>query len=191
MKKLYLFFLVSCVTASFSAFSQSTDLYITIGALGTTYQNIENAGEYTAQVGAEAGLGVRIGDRFWVQPGVYYQRTSQEYSPTNLPQGEVTLDRSQLHVPIAFGFSLIQFDPLDIHLYAGPSGTILLSHNSIAGISKEDFKDASLGINVGVGVDVWILSLDVYADFGVTSAFRTMSNDGRLSTFGIRAGLKL
>jgi len=190
MKKFAFAFMVLGIVLSSGTSAQSTDLYLTVGVLGTTYQNVDN-GDYSAQVGAEGGLGVRFGQRFWIQPGVYYQRTSQEYTQANLPQGEVTLDRSQLHVPIAFGFSLIQFDPLDIHLYAGPSGTILLTHNSVAGISKEDFNDASLGINLGVGVDVWILSLDVYADFGVTNAFRTMSNDSRLSTVGIRAGLKL
>jgi hypothetical protein len=191
MKKLIVLLTAIGIAARIQVSAQSTDILITVGALGTTYQNTDNSTEYSALVGAEAGLGVRIGDRFWLQPGVYYQKTSQEFSQSNLPTGEVTLDRSQLHIPVAFGFSLIQFEPLDIHLFAGPSATVLLAHNSIAGISKEDFNDASLGINLGVGIDVWILSLDVYADFGVTDAIRNNSSDSRLSTVGFRAGLKL
>lgn len=191
MKKFILLFSAIGLFFSFSLTAQSTDVLITVGALGTTYQNTDENTDYSAQIGAEAGLGVRFGNRFWIQPGVYYQKTSQEYSQSNLPQGDVTLDRSQLHIPVALGFSLIQLEPLDIHLFAGPSATILLAHNSVGGLSKDDFNDASLGLNFGLGVDVWILSLDVYADFGVTDAIRTNSTDSRLSTFGFRAGLKL
>lgn len=118
-----------------------------------------------AKYGLHGGLVIHYRNKgFIFQPEILFNTSTAEYELSDLdtPGGrnDVLEERfNYLDLPILLGLRL---GPL--HLHGGPVGHVFLSHTSeltdIEGF-QEDFDQLTLGYQLGIGLDIWNLAIDV------------------------------
>ncbi len=146
------------------------------------------------RIGWHLGLDLRIdlnNEMIFFHPGVYYQSMVAKLikdtgSTTNL-EDETSI--KYLKVPLDIGFRLTgEGGLIDLHARGGVVPNILLGVSEKNGFQfdKDRLKSFNLGANLGVGLDVWFLTLDVQYEFGLTNFFNDL--DGKNNTFLISLG---
>lgn len=122
----------------------------------------------------------------------------------NLPTGanvNLTLNQMNLQVPVLIGINVIDLDLLTLRAQVGPTANFVMKsqtlydktytlHGQPAGeiqnvTTDEDFdtKTIAWGIQAGLGIDVWRLTLDVNYNFGLSSVFENLNDTTLGETF--------
>lgn len=158
------------------AFSQ-TQFNIKGGVNFTQVQEDYEDGEIDGKTGYQIGFETRFGDRFYVSPGLYYfQHQSRinfvevDGNPINIPDYKV--DFNGLRVPIFFGGDLIEGENWGLRAYTGPNASFVLSTNDgLPGYEDDAFRDVLWGYNLGVGVDLGIITVDLSKEWRLNNVF--------------------
>jgi hypothetical protein len=118
-----------------------------------------------ANYGLHAGVVFYYQKRAFIfQPEILFNTATAEYSLSDLgtPGGrtEILEERfNTLDIPVLLG---LRVGP--IHLHGGPVGHVFLSNTSdledIDGF-QQDFESLTLGYQLGIGLDIWNLAIDV------------------------------
>jgi hypothetical protein len=169
-----------------------------IPQVGITAANLASEPESlssSAKVGYMLGGNLRFGTRPFVQPGVFYQRTTIEAQGVNDLTAESFTDNlgvSSFWVPLQIGFNLINSDALDLHVNGGPTATIVTSvADNAFGLVKDDYESLIWGAVVGVGVDFTLVSLDASYEFGLSNVLKDDGGaDTKQNVFRFSAGLR-
>lgn len=136
--------------------------------------------DFAADIGFLAGFDIRIGDRFNVQPGVFFARnvTVTKFAGDTLFTGEELEDklvRTSLKLKGMVGYDLVHKDGFKLRLNAGPTYDFIMSvDNSEDEIDFEekDFKGGSFNFDAGIGVDIWFVTAQLGYSYGLTEAFK-------------------
>ncbi len=134
---------------------------------GDLFASVNNAAENIIS-GSDGKVGYHIGafykiklTKFYIRPEVIYTKTNSGYMVQN---EESTYGVSKLDVPVLVGLNLI--GPL--HIFAGPSFQAILDSNfENANISDLE-NDYTIGLQVGLGVNLGKLGLDVRYERGLS-----------------------
>lgn len=130
-----------------------------LGAVGEALENPD------ANVGYHVGLYGKLGDKFYLRPEVVYTHTKSGYS-----DGDLKIDK--LDIPILGGWRII--GPLNI--FAGPSFQYIFN-SKFSDISIDDIEnDFTVGINVGVGVNLGRIGLEIRYERGLGENTATFIN---------------
>ena len=113
-------------------------------------------------VGYHIGFFGQIGTRVYVRPELVYTKTKSDYDSDEFKM-------SKLDVPVLLGAKVI--GPL--HVFAGPAFQYILD-TEYDGITINDVKnDFTVGINIGAGVNLGMLGIDLRYERGFSE------NEGR------------
>ena len=169
--------------------------------LGITYQHLTNPApnvEYNAALGWQLGADLRIGDRLYVQPGVFFgrnatlQRTS--YSDTLTVEGNLV--RTNLKLKAMVGYRIVDTYQFDLRFAMGPTYDVLLSaddKNDRIGYNEGDFSKGSLNIDAALGFDMGHFTLEPSVSFGLSRVFNdnllVRDIDSRYITYGLTLGV--
>lgn len=165
--------------------------------LTSTKMNIkESANDFMAgdnQIGYHAGVFARVGILgFYVQPEVYFHSVSGSYiDPSQGANNEVNFDRTQIDVPILFGYRFAKI----FRINAGPVanfavGDIDFSNASFSG-AVEDYRNAAYGYQLGAGIDLGSITLDIRYEGNFNSINSANGEDHRLSHVLFSLGYKI
>lgn len=166
--------------------------------LGVTFQNLteQPAGtEAKAAAGAMLGLDLRIGSRFYFQPGAFLERNATVVSTGDSVAIEDNLVRTNLKLKALVGYNLIDGDAFRLRLNTGPSYDVLLSvDNKDDNIewNKDDFNGGSFNWNGGLGADLSIITLETGVAYGLSKVFKEQdgfTSDAKYFTFYFTAGV--
>ena len=198
MKKLVLVLLV--FLGSLSAYAQKIGFGLK-GGLSSTQVNFEGDQlvPSDAQLGYHLGVFARFGGiGFFVQPEVLFTQTSGKFklelppaSSTSPTQYEAKFNR--LDVPVMAGFRLLKI----IRVMAGPIASFNIDSSlKEAGTTVQniDFKQATLGYQTGVGVDLGNLTFEGKYEGGLsrfTENVGSYTADNRLNQWVLSVGFKL
>ncbi|MBC6368405.1 porin family protein [Algoriphagus sp. AK58] len=198
MKKLLL--AVVFALAAIPAISQQAGIGIKAGLSSTKidFKN-ENFIPYDAQTGYHVGLFGRFGAAgFFVQPEVLFTQTSGKFG-VNLPpfSNQVPEDYeakfNRLDVPVMVGFRMLKV----FRLMAGPIASFNIN-SSLEGagdtLKDVEFKNATLGYQAGLGVDLGNLSVEGKYEGGLSSFTEnigTFSTDNRLNQWVLSVGFRI
>ncbi len=128
-------------------------------AIGEALQNPD------ANVGYHIGLYGKMGDKFYLRPELVYTHTKSGYS-----DGDLKIDK--LDVPILGGWRII--GPLNI--FIGPSFQYLLN-SKFSDISIDNIEnDFTVGLNVGAGVNLGRIGLEIRYETGFGENIATFVN---------------
>jgi hypothetical protein len=148
----------------------------------------------TAKIGYMLGGSLRFGSRFFVQPGVFYQRTAvtaQSVEDISSITFDDDLGVSSLWIPVQVGVNVIHRDLLDLHLSGGPTATFVTSvSDNDLGLTKDDYESVVWGAVVGVGTDITAVSLDASYEFGLSKVLKTEGSDTKQNVFRFTVGLR-
>lgn len=170
MKKTLL--LVACAMVSISAFAQKDSGFGFKGGLNYNQNGdlIASVGDVAEDIvsGSEGKVGYHLGvfykakfAKLYVRPEIIYTKTNSSYRVQN---EDNTYGVSKIDVPVLVGLDLI--GPL--HIFAGPSFQAILK-NDFENATIDDLEsDYTIGLQIGVGVNLGKLGLDVRYERGLS-----------------------
>lgn len=134
------------------------------------------------RLGYQAGVDLRLGGAFFLQPGVHYQQTGLEI-------GGTPLDVRGIHVPVLFGIRL-GAGVASLRIVGGPAATFVRSVNDDPGGAMQDLlRERRIGGMLGLGADLMGFSVDLTGEMGLENFYRAGS-DQKLRTFRLSAGMR-
>lgn len=116
--------------------------------------------------GGHLGLFFRFGRRFYAQPEVNYNLNFAKVHFTDKNNNSLTDDilLSTLDVPVLLGFKIVNSKKFNLRVMAGPKFRFNAGSDkkidNVEDITIEARK-SQIGLDVGLGIDLWFLSLDV------------------------------
>lgn len=136
-------------------YNQNGDL--TIESVGNTAEDIIRGSD--GKVGYHVGLFGKVAfSRLYIRPELIYTKTQSFYDVDNGSEYDI----SKLDLPVLLGAEII--GPL--HVFAGPAFQYMLS-NDLEDFSINDAeKDFTVGLHLGLGVNLGRLGLDVRYERG-------------------------
>jgi len=195
MKKITLLVMATMFVA-FSSVAQTISIRPAFGLNAThlTNEGVEwNSKEQ--RLGYQFGVGVMVGDKFYVEPGIYWNTLSKDLYNVNDPNEQLFENTiSAIRVPIDVGYHLIGEEEsfFDLRLIGGVAGTFVTGVKSdVPGFDKSDFNPTLLDLHGGLGIDVWFLFIDWTYVYGLTPVFNEGANDGKLQGFYSNIGFRI
>ena len=149
--------------------------------------------ETSARPGFTAGADLRLGKRFYFQPGLHYNVMSYQLIDlkTDGPNqiSDVTGLKS-LKLPLNVGLNIIDLKLLRLRAFGGANlyQVTGVTKNDI-GVTRDDFAKRYWGANAGVGLDLLFLTLDLQYEWGQSNIFAAQP-DTKYGTLALTAGLK-
>ncbi len=144
------------------------------------------------------GAFLRLGDKVYLQPEVNWYTTGATFELPSISGGldpfEDEVKLKSVQIPLYLGFKLIDLKLVQIRAQAGPTANIITSKEisplkpgqAIAVIKDTDIKDVLWGLQVGAGVDVLFLTLDVQYMMGLNKVIGEINVDGTPVKFDSR-----
>jgi hypothetical protein len=148
----------------------------------------------------QIGAFVRVGKKLYLQPEANYQTVSGTFnqgSGANALSQDYTL--KSIKVPVLIGFKLIDKAGVNLRLLAGPAFTFSLDKklnpSSMGELwpiqSVDDFKNSSWSAQMGAGIDVLFLTLDLRYEMGIENIYGgSGSTEIKNNMFNISLGVK-
>ncbi|MGJ8685648.1 MAG: outer membrane beta-barrel protein [Nonlabens sp.] len=130
----------------------------------------------------DANFGYHVGLFGKVDLGAFYLRPELSYTVLNSEYDSSALEVKKLDAPVLVGFHIA--GPL--HVFAGPSFQYILD-TELENVELQDVKeDFTIGMQVGIGVDLGNLGIDVRYERGLSSNEAEFTNLGQLGTLDTR-----
>jgi hypothetical protein len=175
---------------NYAQFDLGIKVGYTTSKLSTNINDIKEDIKSNFQIGAFA----RLGKRLYLQPEFYYASSGGTLTDTNNVQEKITFNN--LCIPALLGFKLINGEKINLRIMAGPTANFIVSkkfNGDLLQIDDSDFKNIAWGLDVGAGVDLWFLVLDVRYEWGLNDIYNPSSNDQTMKSnlFIVSLGFKI
>ena len=193
MKKYYFIFVVMFLSAT-SAMSQ-VEIKGLIGTNFANFSNLKSSDNVSGRAGYQFGGGVLIGDKFYVEPGIQFGRSSRTITIVEgETPGDIDFDQNFVKIPVYAGYHLLghESDMFALRVFAGPA--VLIPGKIQKGadqISKDNIANAVWAADVGVGLDILFLFLEFNYEHSFTDHFTDGSSDAKHNAFVINAGVHI
>ncbi len=162
-----------------------------IGLNLTTFSSDIPTHEIDGRLGWQLGGTVAIGSQFYFEPGIFWVKNNWNL---NNDGTKFKNDISSLRIPVFVGWNVVG-DPDDdrnFHIFAGPSAMIVTSTNSeVTGMDEDAFNKFILGANIGAGISVGKIFVDVGYEWGLNNMYKEDDNDTKHRSLWINAGFRL
>jgi len=159
--------------------------------------------------GFHGGVFIRVGGKIYVQPELLYGLQKKKFQLTiqDATNPSIPIDKfvtfSTIDVPVLIGYKLVDGKIFNIRAFAGPKFKLnagsKLSFENIQNLNKEtlekdlggEFKDASVGLELGAGVDLFMFTLDARLNvINDVYSFTKGTNPDLTSNFVVSLGWK-
>lgn len=196
MKRL---FFVSIFTLATFILAAQPDLDLGIKAGLTNSEFSVSRENYTSESIQSYHVGAfgRVGwGRVFLQPEAYFNsrggdlKEIRESNPVDIPH---KFDMNTVDVPLLLGVKLFKSDFINVRAMGGPLFSFVTSKdvNEESRFTVDAFRDQFFGWQYGVGVDLWMITIDARFENSSNSVLQTNDFNARNNTFLISAGIKL
>ncbi|UZR94177.1 outer membrane beta-barrel protein [Chondrinema litorale] len=151
--------------------------------------------EATGRIGYTFGGSVRMGDKIYFNPGIFWVKSTNEltskseFGDTSFGEIKDNATINMLHIPAQVGVKLIDTDPFALRIAGGPSLSWVTSVKDNAfGYTKDVYNDKIWGAKFGVGVDILFLTADLSYELGMTDLYKF--SDAKNNILSLTAGIK-
>ena len=187
MKKYYFIFAVMFLSVT-SAMSQVEIK----GLIGTNFSNLSGSHDgktFSGKAGYQFGGGVLIGDKFYVEPGIQFGRSSKTITQEST---DFEFDQNFVKIPVYAGYHLLghESDVFALRIFAGPTvsipGKIKKGEDQIG---KDEINSAIWAVDGGVGLDILFLFVEFNYEYSFSDHFVNGESDSKHTAFFINAGV--
>ncbi|MFO8129196.1 MAG: porin family protein [Bacteroidales bacterium] len=145
--------------------------------------------------GFEVGAFVRIGNKLYFQPEAMFKTKGGKLDREGT-DFDYKVKLRTVDIPLMVGFRLINLKVANLRIMGGPVASFLLNKevstdDKSEGLNEDDFKDVNWGLQVGAGVDVLMLTLDLRYEFGLNDVYKVNDMDFKNNLFSIALGWKI
>jgi hypothetical protein len=150
----------------------------------------------------QVGAFMRLGSKVYVQPEANYQVLSGTLNSgtgsSSVPGQDYSIQ--SLKIPALLGYKLLNKSAVNFRLMAGPAITYLFNKKLDPATENElwplksvnDLKNSIWSVQMGAGLDVFFVTLDVRYEFGVENMYSGNSDfKMRNNIFNVSLGIKL
>ena len=188
-KFIFLLFILFIFTSSI--FGQ-LELKPAIGLNFTGFSNNPTNIKTSAQLGWQIGGTVSVGEKFYGEGGIFWVHKSNQITEETT-DFKFDTDLSGVRIPIMAGFHLLgkEGGMVGLRGFAGASA-FFVSSVTVKNFSSDDFKNASYGVFLGVGVDLAMFFVDLKYEWSLTDVTSISSFDlGKSRSLFINGGIRL
>ena len=181
MKKIVLLFAILFFSAgvTFGQFSFGIKVGYNASKLHTSFDSIKSSFNSGFHFGAFFRIGIK---KVYIQPEIYYTLQGGIFennvsNTVNNWKQKVTV--GSLDIPVLVGFKMINLKVINWRIMAGPMASFVINStvkdlNTLAGpIERADISKANWYVQVGTGVDVFFLTLDVRYQVGLNQMIKS------------------
>ena len=192
-KALILLIILFAALDNFGQFSIGPKIGYSTSKLSTDFDTIKESAKNNFQIGAF----VRFGKKLYFQPEISYATSggTLQLEGTTVKE-EITL--KNLYVPFLVGYKLINAKVINLRIMAGPVANFILNKDVNFDesypnpVQESDLKNVAWGMDVGAGVDVFFLTLDLRYEFGLNNIYSGAdSQTVKSNVFIVSLGFKL
>lgn len=195
-KILILFVFLLAASDHYGQFSFGPKIGYTTSKLSTDFDDIKESVKHNYQIGAF----FRFGKKLYLQPEAYFATSGGTLEKSGAGTKQ-QVKMKNIGVPVLVGFKLINAKIINLRVMAGPAANFIIDKKIEFDdlyqdpLTAEDLKNIAWGFDVGAGVDVFFLTLDVRYEFGLNNLYiaPTGGDDQKISnnTFIVSLGFKL
>jgi hypothetical protein len=140
---------------------------------------------------AHFGAFARVGwGRVFVQPEFYFSAKGGDLS-SGIIQTVTSFNYNTVDVPALLGFKIIKGGMVDLHATLGPVFSFVTSATTEGEFSEEYFADNYIGVQYGLGLDIWFLTFDARMEHGGSDMYKHPEFDGKNQMFMFSVGFKI
>lgn len=191
--------LVALFILSFFAVQTSFAQLEIIPKIGVNYSYFsEDIGDFDliGKNGYQVGLDLRIGDRFYLEPGIRYFLSNNDvevFEDDGVVEGDVDFDAKGFRVPIVVGFKVLDNEKLDLRLFGGASANLLINTDEeLIEFDNLELEDNSWNLGVGVGADIGdLVTIDLRNEWGMSNLLTLQEDDSRINLLYLSVGIRL
>jgi len=195
-RSIFLLIAAVLVTAvSYGQFCIGPKIGYSASKLPTNLPEVQEGIKSNFQIGAF----MRLGENVYFQPEILY--TTRGGILTDSLNFEENIKFKNLDIPLLVGFHLLDLKVFNLRFMGGPVASFILDKelefdkDMVDPITDAELKDIIWGLDVGLGVDVLFLTLDVKYQFGLNNIYVPSSGqpsyDMKNNLFIIGLGFKL
>ncbi len=172
-----------------------------IGYSSNTLTNNLDSVQSSIKNSFQVGAFIRIGKKVYFQPEANYQvvtSTLNKSLGSSVLSQDITIE--SLKIPALIGIKLIKKEAFNLRIMAGPAYTFLLNKkldpqhmDEVWPIqSVDDLKNSVWSVQMGAGLDVLFMTLDVRYELGIDNMYNGESNlQMKNNLFNVSLGIKL
>ncbi len=136
--------------------------------------------------------------RVFIQPEAYFINKGGILIEDPLGDGNVItneLNFETLDIPLLFGLKIINGEKINLRIMAGPCTSFVLNKDftlseTFAEVSRYHFEDALFSLQAGVGLDIFMFTLDLRTEAGLSDLSPSSSFDMHHKTINLSLGFK-
>jgi len=135
--------------------------------------------------------------RIYVQPEIYFNKKGGNISPISMDNSvipSISFDYETLDVPVLLGVSLINRSLIKLRLNAGPVFSFITANNfysEVTDLDADSFSSNYMGVQFGVGADIWFLTLDARVEQSANIIEDSSSVEAKNRIYLLSIGIKL
>jgi hypothetical protein len=171
-----------------------------VGLIGVRTSKTPRAAVNTNhKLGWMVGTDFRLGQRGYIQPGVFLTGSKTVYSTEDtLFLDEEEVARTSLRLKAMAGYKLVHKENFALRLAVGPTYDFLVSINDDdnRAITDDNLRNGTFNLDATLGMDISIFTLDFGYSYGFTSVYQDGSGfnanakyQGIYATLGLAFGL--
>jgi hypothetical protein len=195
MKKILIILIILFVALeNYGQFTFGPKVGYNTSKLSTDLDSISESVKHNFQIGAFA----RFGKKLYIQPEIFYATSGGKLEVEGTTVRKEDVKFQNLSVPVLVGYKLINAKIINLRIMAGPVANFILGTKVEASelvedpLQESDFKSASWGMDVGAGVDVFFLTLDIRYEFGLNNIYNgSYDQTMKSNLFIVSLGFKL
>lgn len=193
--------LLSCLLLALSAgaaFSQLPSFNLGVkGGINMASIKSDKFFDEENRLGYQFGLWARLGGAgFYVQPEAYLAGKGGKFNvdQSNGVSADGKVNFTTLDVPVLLG-NKIGFNKLNVRFMAGPIVSFILD-DSFKGNAQnitdiDDYKNQTWGAQLGAGVDIGSMTVDLRYEIGITNVSKSGQYDQKQNLWHLSLGYKI
>ncbi len=198
MKKIILILAITFfATTAFSQISFGPKIGYNTSKLSTDKSDIKS----DLRSGFQFGAFLRLGTKIYVQPEINWVTEGGVFKPISLGSldpFEDDVKLSTIQIPFLIGVKVFDLKVANLRVFGGPSASIVtdktIEGTNDLGIHVDNIEDLIWGLQIGAGVDVLMLTLDVRYNIGLTKVIGDVGSttyDSKTNGFNVSLGWKI
>lgn len=165
------------------------EIKASVGTNISSFSSTPDGSSYSGKAGYQFGGGVLIGNKFYVEPGVQFVRSTGEITENST---SFEFDQNFVKIPVYAGYHLLGAEekPFALRVFAGP--TVSIAGKIAKGedqIGKDDINKAIWAVDGGLGVDIFFLFIEANYEYAFNDHFVSEANNAKHGAFIINAGV--